>query len=1149
MNSKKINIGHFEAQLSNQNLRNESVLSVSGWLIFDLVEIHSLELLLNGKYLGELSYGYPRADVNEIYPGNLNSGFQGIFNIDISRKKSKLTILIVMSDGSRLEALHYSLIIVDKKIKLDFKKNLVILWGGAHKAWLAFKGGRLTLSPGSWLKKFKNYRVQSLSILNNLSYRDHIKYSLNNLIGDPYAVFRQTNRITEKLKKILTLRSQEIVENAPLISILTPIYNTPHQFLKEMIESVLAQIYPKWELCLIDDASSDPIIKQIIEQYAEGEPRIKVVYRMINGNIAKASNDALGISSGEYIALLDHDDLLAPDALLHFADSLVRNPNLDWLYSDEDKVSEGVFYDPLFKGGWSPEMALTHNFTHHLSVIRKDLVLRVGGFRSAYDGVQDLDLFLRIAEITSTEKIKHIPFICYHWRAHDQSTALNGGQKEYIFERASSCIDNALKRRDLEAISFLPKLMRSRNHCLYQLEWSKEILAKNPVTIIIPTRDKVELLRRCISSLQKTVDHRHIKIIVVNDNSELEETGVYFKELLKSSIFDIQIINVVDRLGFNYSRLVNIGVHHVTTDLVLHLNNDVEAINPGWIEDMVGWITIQKVGVVGAKLIYPDNKIQHAGVVVGPHGGLADHLFHGQDSDDAGYAVLLNAARNVSAVTGACLLTKTELYRRLNGFDEDNFAVEYNDVDYCLRVIAAGERVVYTPQAKLIHLTSASRGNEFNPQEHINFVRKYDNYRDQYFSKSLDIEDMSMGLNYSHYLYKNYSPKLKILFLSHNLSLGGAPIVMFELAKNFINNFGCDVTIISPKNGQLKSLIEKFGIKIQIIEDFPDVNAISAHELQEYLVQSGCRLNVKSYDLLVTNTLVAFWGVQLAKINRIPVIWHIHESTNLAEYIKQFSQRSMHEMFNKSFINANRVIFQSDITRSLYSNLNIKNNFSTINGGLQLQLINSWRKTNSKYVLRKKYRLENDHVIISIIGTTCERKGQIVFLNAIEEFNKINRSDKNITFLIVGGIPGAYLNMLESKIRKSHINNVRIFSETIEIYDFFQLSDVFVCASFVESFPMVVLLAMAFELPVISTNVFGIPEIITDSLEGRLFNPGNSLELAKILNDYFLFPNKFKIMANKALAKCWRLFDSNKLSEKHFEITLMEAMKGSGNEA
>jgi len=256
----------------------------------------------------------------------------------------------------------------------------------------------------------------------------------------------------------------------------------------------------------------------------------------------------------------------------------------------------------------------------------------------------------------------------------------------------------------------------------------------------------------------------------------------------------------------------------------------------------------------------------------------------------------------------------------------------------------------------------------------------------------------------------------------------------------------------------------------------------------------------------------------------------------------------MHEMFRKSFIDANRVIFQSNITRSMYSNLNIKNNFTTINGGLQMELIHSWRKANSKYDLRKKYGFENDSVIITIIGTTCERKGQHVFLNAIEEFNKINKSDKNITFLIVGGIPGAYLNMLEAKIKKSHLNNVLIFSETSEIYDFFQLSDAFVCSSFIESFPMVVLLAMAFELPVISTNVFGIPEIISDNLEGRLFNPGDSLELAKILNDYFLFPEKFNLMANKALAKCWRLFDSPKLAEKHIAIALMEAMRGGGNE-
>jgi glycosyltransferase involved in cell wall biosynthesis/GT2 family glycosyltransferase len=1135
---KKINCnGHFDSPLNHANYSKNDLLIVSGWVIIPDSKIESLELVVNGKVVGGLTYKYPRPDVEILFPGFLNCGFYGIFSLEkFSPKKNIISLAIKLGDGSISNGLKCEFYIRKKLNYQYIRSNFKLILGALKKGWVAFKGGRLPLSPFALIKKFKAYKNSILANQNINSNLEKLAESFSRFNINPYEKLIKNNNISKRLNSVLRDVASSIENKGVLISVICPVYNPEKKHLEEMLDSVLNQIYPKWELCLIDDASTKPYVKEVLKIYAAKEPRIKVKYKQVNSHISDASNCGLKMSSGDYIALLDHDDLLSPDALIHFAMAIVEDDSLDWLYSDEDKINDsGVRYDPLFKGAWNPEMALTHNYTHHLTVIRAELIRRAGSFRVGFEGAQDLDLFLRVAELTTSQRIKHIPFICYHWRSHPGSTASDGKQKTYIEERAAKSISEALERRGVEANPFLPSLMSEKNMCLHQLRWDTSLIQKNQVTIVIPTRDKVDLLRRCITSLERTVDPRFVKLIIVDDASLEADTKKYLQSLQASSKFNCQIIHLDERKEFNYSRLVNIGAAFVTTPLMLQLNNDVEAIEPGWLEDMVGWMSLKDIGVVGAKLLYPDKRVQHAGVVVGPHGGLADHLFHLAPSEDVGYAALLFAARDVTAVTGACLLTKIDLYRTLRGFDEDNFAVAYNDVDYCIRVRNFGQRVVYTPQAELMHITSASRGSVYNPKEHINFIEKYSNFRDQYFNKIFQIDNMQMVVDSEKYLYKDLCPALKIIIFSHNLNLGGAPIVISEIAAALASIPGNDVTIVSPSDGPLKERIEKNGIKVRVLENFPNIDNLDIEQIRSLMMKVGVELDFDSYDVVLCNTITTYWGVIISQMYKKPVIWHIHESIRPGEYIHLIADRGAKLEFIKLLESADKIVFQSNFTRELFENFNRNDNFVTIQGGLPLNKINNWVSKKDRSSIRQAFGFSKDDLIITLIGTTCERKGQHIFLEAINLL-RATCTDRKIKFLIVGAIPGAYLDGLNLAIKKANMKNVYIMNEVEEIYDIYFLSDAFVCTSYMESFPMVVLLAMAFKLPVFSTDVYGIPEIITDKVEGHLFKAGDARKLSEIISDFIRNPASYHDMTEKAYAKVTRLFDNEQRSLQHIDL-------------
>ena len=490
---------------------------------------------------------------------------------------------------------------------------------------------------------------------------------------------------------------------SPKVSIIVPTFNTPIQFLKEMIDSVINQSYTNWQLCIADGSDDDNEARKIIKEYSEKDHRISVCYLDENYGISGNTNKALELATGEYVGLFDHDDLLTPDALYEVVSSLQKTKH-DIVYTDEDKLDNKSkkFVDPNFKPDYNVDLFRSHNYITHFFVVKTDIIKGIGGFDSQYDGAQDYDLMFRCIE--RAQSIYHIPKILYHWRMHAASTAENPESKMYAYDAGKRAIESHYKRIGVEAtVELMPKPLWGMYKTTYSIK-------DNPlVSIIIPNMEHKEILKTCIDSLYHINTYKNFEIIIVENNSKSQEIFDYYDELEKT--FDnIRIVKWEKE--FNYSALNNFGVQFAKGDYYLFLNNDTEVIAPTAVSEMLGCCMREEVGIVGAKLLYEDDTVQHAGVVIG-FGGFAGHVFTGIEKDDYGYMVRARINCDYSAVTAACMMVDKKVFEQVNGFDEQ-FKVACNDIDFCLRVRQLNKLVVYNAFSLWHHYESKSRGYEDN---------------------------------------------------------------------------------------------------------------------------------------------------------------------------------------------------------------------------------------------------------------------------------------------------------------------------------------------------------------------------------------------------------------------------------------------------
>ncbi|MBD8496252.1 glycosyltransferase [Pseudomonas syringae] len=593
--------------------------------------------------------------------------------------------------------------------------------------------------------------LESKAVLSNTSPTQFLwgiydKQFASNTQNSNYESWQQQIEIPSQPLKALIRKKASSISKSIKFSIVLPTYNTPEKYLRKCIESVTSQSFQNWELCIADDASTSPNVKKVLEEYRKKDSRIKVFYREKNGHISLASNSALELATGTHVALLDHDDELAENALFYFAELLHNNPKIEIAYSDEDKISEsGQRYDPHFKSDWNPELIFSHNYISHLGVYKRSLIEKVKGFRQGVEGSQDYDLLLRCLKHVSEENIAHIPRILYHWRSIEGSTASAAEGKSYTDDAGQKALTDYFKAVN-KAIDVLPGPVPNT----YRVKWPLPKV-KPLVSLIIPTRDRVSLVEIAVRSILEKTTYTNYEIIIIDNGSVEPETLEFFKKIRKETK---KVKVFAFNKPFNYSEINNFGVSKSKGSIIGLVNNDVEVISPDWLDEMVRLAVRPEIGCVGAKLYYSNDTIQHAGVICSL-GGVAGHSHKCFPRNHPGYFHRLVLPQALSAVTAACLLVKRKIFLAVDGLDEVNLKVAFNDVDFCLKVGAAGHRNVWTPYAELYHYESISRGAEDSPEK----VERFNNEiafmknkwpsilsHDPYYNINLtkDLEDFSI---------------------------------------------------------------------------------------------------------------------------------------------------------------------------------------------------------------------------------------------------------------------------------------------------------------------------------------------------------------------------------------------------------------------
>lgn len=688
----------------------EDGFSVSGWYIDDgtaKVEFYDP----NRKRLDVIMKTKSRSDVCKVYPENEENEIKGFY------AKYKGTV-----------PKSVSIIFRSKDKKADY--TLVLLPSGIEKA----------------KQKAEHYLRKSKTYYQRYGIQATLKRAVDKLTSRKEITYEEWFKRNQPSSGNLRKQKNTTFEYMPKISIVVPLYKTPEKYLAEMIRSVRKQSYQNWELCLSDGSGKKSPIKEMLKKYERKDSRIKVVYHKDSLDISENTNAALNLTTGDYIAFMDHDDLIPPQTLFECVSAINRHRDADMIYTDEDKVDmEGKkHFMPHFKPDFNIDMLRSVNYICHFCLVKRELYEKVGKLNPKFNGAQDYDFVLRCVE--RTNQILHIPKILYHWRSHSSSTAENPESKKYAFEAGARAIQAHYERLGIQAT-----VQETKHKGLYRTKY--QLLEKPLVSVIIPNKDHIKDLDKCIKSLEGKNTYENIEYIIVENNSQEEETFAYYKDLEESD--EKACVVYWDGKGFNYPLINMYGVENSKGDYLLFLNNDTEIMNDDCIEELLSYCMRPEVGAVGARLYYEDGTIQHAGVIVGL-GGVAGHAFVGFEHDALGYFGRIQTAQDYSAVTAACMMVKRSVFEEVGGFD-DGYAVAFNDVDLCMKIRKAGYLIVYNPYAELTHYESKSRGYEdseekvkrFNSEIAL-FHEKWDDFLekgDPFYNPNLTLEECDFRLS------------------------------------------------------------------------------------------------------------------------------------------------------------------------------------------------------------------------------------------------------------------------------------------------------------------------------------------------------------------------------------------------------------------
>lgn len=1115
-------------------------LDVRGWCVHPRTRIRFLRAGF-GRTIVDCTYGLERLDVAAHLPAVAHardSGFEAVFPYEPDKGEVRLDAVLedgqVMSFVSThvIELPHIGLVRLTRSVAYEWKEAIdrksvtAATWLRAKarrvrngveflrflmrlaKARLARTGGlpgaretvrlmRIALHDFLVARQTK----AALPVVQNADLPLPRAYTISKSV-DPYEAWQRLNTWTPDSKLALQRRltaARDTGLSLPRISVVMPVYNPPVKFLNLAIQSVVSQVYADWEFCIADDQSTDPEVFPLLEHWAANEPRIKLVRRETNGNISRATNSAADLATSEFLFFLDHDDELTPDSLAETALYLAHNPDADFVYSDDDKIDiHGNRFAPQFKPDFSPELLLSYMYLGHIGVVRASIYRELGGLRVGFEGSQDYDFALRATE--KARKVGHIPLVLYHWRAVPGSTALSGGAKPKAFEAGRKSVQEALDRRGQSTRVFQPKWATMAGAGIYAHSFPDD---GPTVAILIPTKNNTRTLRTCVESLAVTA-YRNFRVVVLDNESDKPEAVQELRDLEATGVTVLRIGNPPARNGrWSFSYLNNEAVRRVEAEFVVFMNDDIEVRDGQWLSQMVGYGKFDGVGAVGARLLYPDNRIQHAGVLHGLHHGLAGHAFKLVHANDNGYQAYAKVTRNYSAVTAACMLTRREVFLKLGGFDETEFAVAYNDVDYCYRLVDAGLRCVYAPGAELTHHEGFSRGFKDNPAEAATFRRKYNDRVDPFYSPYLSLETEQFRIQPRHLsrddLYGQATGPAgvpRIMMFSNALNLTGGPLHQYEIAVHLKRTGQAEPILWCNTTGPLQKMYADAGIEV-MIEEHPLTHAVGSESVYDRAARElGEWMQWRGIDLVYANTLESFLAVEAAYQAGIPSVWNVHESEPWQTYFIRFGDPIAARAL-RCFEYPYRVVFVSDATRDAYLPLNSQWNFTVVHNGLDTRRLDTLVAGRTKDAARNILGVADGDLVLLLLGTVCDRKGQIDLPAALSHL-PVDLHDRLRVF-IVGDRAGPYserVHAAASALPEDLRKRVAFVEETHDTPLYYLTADLFICTSRVESFPRVIAEAMYFGLPVVTTPVFGIREQITPGVNGLYYDPDRPTQLA-----------------------------------------------------
>lgn len=897
---------------------------------------------------------------------------------------------------------------------------------------------------------------------------------------DPYQCWLALNRFTPVHARHLRERLAHAGSALPLVCVVMPVYEPDLTLLDRAIASVRAQVHERWELCIADDASTDPAAREHLAAVARQDARIRFVVRPANGNISAATNTAAALASGDFLLFLDQDDELAPDALGEIALRLAARDDIDVLYTDDDKIdAAGRRHSPQFKPDWSPELLLSYMYLSHALVVRRELFERLGGCRAGFEGSQDHDLALRAGE--HARRVEHLPRVLYHWRAVAGSTADDANAKPFAFDAGARAVQEALARRGSRGTAARPAwaVQAALGICAH------EFPDTGPrVTIIVPTRNQLAILRRCLDSLAAT-SYRDFDVLVVDNESDDPSTLAYLADLHH------RVLRIADPAGrFSFSHLNNCAARDAEGEFLLFLNNDTEVKDPRWLSRMVGYAQLPGVGAVGARLVYPDRRIQHAGVVHGYYDGLPGPAFKLMAEDDHGYLCYAAVTRNYAAVTAACMLTPRSLFLAMDGFDDVDFAVAYNDVDYCHRLLAAGHRCVYVPGAHLLHHEGFSRGFEDRPREVAAYRRRYGGRTDPYYSPHLSLDDERFAIQPRRLPALPAGRPMRALMCAFTLNLEGAPYQQLEVTLALRRMGVLEPVVFATRDGPLRAEYERHGIAVHV-SAHPLHDAGGVAEYERAIDGFADWIRAQDVDVVYANTMESFFAVAGAERAGLPSIWNIHESEPWQSYFAHLAPPLAGRALD-CFALPYRVVFVAHATRERYRALDSRRQFTTIHNGLDPERLAQAAGAHPRAEARAALGVARGEVMLLALGTVCTRKSQQDLVAALAGIDVTLHA--RLRCFIVGDRPGDYSRGLHERVDELPATlrgRVQVVPETDVTGLYYGAADVFVCTSRLESYPRVILEAMAHGLPIVTTPVFGIREQVRNDVNGLFYPPGD----------------------------------------------------------